>query len=207
MIVEVGARPRARRRARRRRLGLLRRARASSTPIPTSTARCGGTPTLDPLPSYGNTSMVFGNCGNSIAPLAGPQRDEIVDLLCFLEDLPLEAFQRRGAVDLGDVAASTPTPSTGQPTTVHVGGYLGHLALRTYVMGADAWSARPPPTRSRAWRTCSTTAWPAGALGLSRQPLRQGPHPAAGPGLLRRRRRVPRAVRRSSPGTARRRCR
>ena len=26
-------------------------------------------PELDPLPAYGNTSMVFGNCGNSIAPL------------------------------------------------------------------------------------------------------------------------------------------
>ena len=37
---------------------------------------------------------VFGNCGNSIAPLAGAQRDEIVDLLCFLEDLPLQAFRQ-----------------------------------------------------------------------------------------------------------------
>ena len=51
-------------------------------------------PALDPLPASGNTSMVFGNCGNSIAPLAGAQRDEIVDLLCFLEDLPLEAFRQ-----------------------------------------------------------------------------------------------------------------
>ena len=51
-------------------------------------------PDLDPLPAYGNTSAVFGYCGNSIAPLAGAQRDEIVDLLCFLEDLPLDAFER-----------------------------------------------------------------------------------------------------------------
>src|ERR1700675_1914314 len=52
------------------------------------------TPELDPLPSYGNTSLVFGNCGNSIAPLAGAQRDEIVDLLCFLAHLPLAAIRR-----------------------------------------------------------------------------------------------------------------
>jgi N-acyl-D-amino-acid deacylase len=51
-------------------------------------------PELDPLPAYGNTSMVFGNCGNSIAPLKGAQRDEIVDLLCFLEDLPVKAFEQ-----------------------------------------------------------------------------------------------------------------
>ena len=60
-------------------------------------------PHLDPLPAYGNTSMVFGNCGNSIAPLAGVQRDEIVDLLCFLEDLPLQAFHQ-DAVHLDEVA-------------------------------------------------------------------------------------------------------
>src|SRR4051812_44037261 len=39
-------------------------------------------PDLDPLPAYGNTTVVFGNCGNSISPLVGEQRDEIVDLLC-----------------------------------------------------------------------------------------------------------------------------
>ena len=52
-------------------------------------------PDLDPLPAYGNTTAVFGYCGNSIAPLAGAQRDEVVDLLCFLEDLPVEAFRAR----------------------------------------------------------------------------------------------------------------
>ncbi len=49
-------------------------------------------PGLDPLPAYGNTSLVFGYCGNSLAPLAGAQRDEILDLLGFLEDLPVEAL-------------------------------------------------------------------------------------------------------------------
>ena len=52
-------------------------------------------PDHDPLPAYGTTTAVFGNCGNSIAPSAGRQRDEVVDLLCFLEDLPVEAFRRQ----------------------------------------------------------------------------------------------------------------
>ena len=93
---------------------------------------------LDPLPASGNTSMVFGNCGNSIAPLAGAQRDEIVDLLCFLEDLPLEAFHHlvpwtweRWPEYVAALEA--------QPTSVHAGGYVGHLSLRTYVMGSEAW--------------------------------------------------------------------
>jgi len=124
-------------------------------------------PELDPLPSYGNTSAVFGNCGNSIAPLAvGAQRDEIVDLLCFLEDLPLEAFQRLVPwtwETWPEYAAALRT----QPTTVHLGGYLGHLALRTYVMGEHAWTRAA--TRGEIERMCAVLdeGLAAGALGLS----------------------------------------
>lgn len=96
-------------------------------------------PDLDPLPAYGNTTVVFGNCGNSIAPLAGTQRDEIIDLLCFLEDLPLDAFHK----ELPWTWQRWPEYAEavrGQPTSVNVSGYLGHLALRTFVMGPDAWT-------------------------------------------------------------------
>ena len=125
-------------------------------------------PDLDPLPAYGNTTCVFGYCGNSIAPLAGAQRDEIVDLLCFLEDLPLDAFRPRGAVDVGTVARVHRRRSPTQPTAVHVGGYLGHLALRTYVMGAAAWERAATADEVAAHvRGCSTRACAHGALGLS----------------------------------------
>ncbi len=124
-------------------------------------------PELDPLPSYGNTSMVFGNCGNSIAPLAaGPQRDEIVDLLCFLEDLPLEAFRRLIPWNWETWPEYTEALRS-QPTTVHVAGYLGHLALRTYVLGPAAWERAA--TTEEIERMCSVLddGLAAGALGLS----------------------------------------
>ena len=121
---------------------------------------------LEPLPGSGNTSMVFGNCGNSIAPLAGDQRDDIVDLLCFLEDLPVEAFHRlvpwswERWPDYVDALAS-------RPTTVHAGGYVGHLALRTYVMGAPAWErAATPPEVARMCEVLDE-GLAVGALGLS----------------------------------------
>jgi N-acyl-D-aspartate/D-glutamate deacylase len=121
---------------------------------------------LDPLPASGNTSMVFGNCGNSIAPLAGDQRDEIVDLLCFLEDLPLEAFHRlvpwtwERWPEYVDALEH-------QPTVVHAGGYVGHLALRTYVMGAAAWERAA--TDDEVARMCAVLdeGLAVGALGLS----------------------------------------
>ncbi len=124
-------------------------------------------PALDPLPSYGNTSMVFGNCGNSIAPLAaGAQRDEIVDLLCFLEDLPLEAF-RREVPWTWERWPEYADALTGQPTTVHVGGYLGHLALRTYVMGEDAWTRAATADEVARMASLLDDGLQAGAMGLS----------------------------------------
>ena len=123
-------------------------------------------PDLDPLPASGNTACVFGNCGNSIAPLDGPQRDEIVDLLCFLEDLPLEAFERLVPWTW------TTWPEymdalRGQPTTVHVGGYLGHLALRTYVMGPAAWERAATSDEIARMVAVLDEGLAAGALGLS----------------------------------------
>ena len=121
---------------------------------------------LDPLPASGNTSMVFGNCGNSIAPLAGDQRDEIVDLLCFLEDLPLEAFHRlvpwswERWPEYVDALAS-------QPTTVHAGGFVGHLALRTYVMGEAAWERAATPEETARMCEVLDEGLAVGALGLS----------------------------------------
>ena len=124
-------------------------------------------PELDPLPAYGNTSMVFGNCGNSIAPLAaGPQRDELVDLLCFLEDLPVKAFEQEIPWNW-ETWPEYMDALAGQPTAVHMAGYLGHIALRTYVMGADAWSREA--TADEIARMCSVLddGLATGALGLS----------------------------------------
>jgi len=123
-------------------------------------------PDLDPLPSYGNTSMVFGNCGNSIAPLAGAQRDEIVDLLCFLEDLPLEAFQKKIPWSWEDWPQYARALRT-QPTSVHVGGYLGHLSLRTFVMGAAAWERAATADEIARMAQMLDDGLRAGAMGLS----------------------------------------
>lgn len=124
-------------------------------------------PGLDPLPAYGNTSMVFGNCGNSIAPLApGAQRDEIVDLLCFLEDLPLRAFEREIPWNW-ETWPQYMDALRGRPTAVHMAGYLGHVALRTFVMGADAWTRAA--TAEEIERMCAVLdeGLASGALGLS----------------------------------------
>ena len=51
-------------------------------------------PELDPLPGYGVTTMVMGNCGFSLAPApADPAaRHEIVKIFSFFEDIPEKPF-------------------------------------------------------------------------------------------------------------------
>lgn len=123
-------------------------------------------PDLDPLPAYGNTTMVFGNCGNSIAPTKGAERDEIVDLLCFLEDLPVEAFRNKLPwtwQTWGEYRDALQT----QPTAVNLGGYLGHLSLRTFVMGDDAWQREAIPAEIEQMCQVLDEGLAAGALGLS----------------------------------------
>ncbi|MFM8861480.1 MAG: amidohydrolase family protein, partial [Acidimicrobiia bacterium] len=123
-------------------------------------------PALDPLPAHGNTSMVFGNCGNSIAPvIAGPQRDEIVDLLCFLEDLPLGAFQHEIPWSW-ETWPQYMSALGSAPTAVHMAGYLGHVTLRTYVMGADAWQRAATAAEISAMAAVLDEGLAAGALGL-----------------------------------------
>ncbi|HEV8299117.1 MAG TPA: amidohydrolase family protein [Acidimicrobiales bacterium] len=123
-------------------------------------------PDLDPLPAYGNTSAVFGYCGNSIAPLAGAQRDEVVDLLCFLEDLPLEAF-RREVPWTWEAWPDYQRALMGAPASVNLGGYLGHVSLRTYVMGEAAWERTANDDERSRMAAVLDDALAHGALGLS----------------------------------------
>jgi N-acyl-D-aspartate/D-glutamate deacylase len=123
-------------------------------------------PDLDPLPAYGNTTAIFGYCGNSIVPVAGSQRDEMVDLLCFLEDLPLEAFHKEIPWSWERWPAYM-TALAGQPTSLNVGGYFGHLALRTYVMGEAAWERAAQDDEIGRMCELLDEALRHGALGLS----------------------------------------
>jgi N-acyl-D-aspartate/D-glutamate deacylase len=120
----------------------------------------------DPLPGHGVTTVVTGNCSLSLAPLRVADRDQLIDMFCFIEDLPVEAFQRgvpwdwetfeefRGAFDRRGAA-------------VNQASFVGHSAIRLYVMG-DASFLRPSDAREReeivaVFESCLD----AGALGLS----------------------------------------
>lgn len=123
-------------------------------------------PSLDPLPSYGVTSAVFGNCGVSMAPSAGGQREDLVALFCFLEDLPKVAFDRH-VPWAWETWPEYWDAARGHATSVNTAGYLGHLSLRTYVMGPEAWERAATPAEVQRMTALADAALDAGALGLS----------------------------------------
>jgi N-acyl-D-aspartate/D-glutamate deacylase len=123
-------------------------------------------PTLDPLPSYGVTTVVMGNCGLGIAPARDDVRDDVVDLMCFIEELPGSLASScvpwgwRTWSEYHDVAAQT-------PTTVTPFAYVAHNALRAAAMGRDAWDREATDAEIEAMAALLDDALAHGALGMS----------------------------------------
>ena len=97
----------------------------------------------DPLGScscyHGVTTVIMGNCGFTLAPCAAKDADMVFRNLERAEDLSRDAMKAgidwrwetfREYLDVLDAL----------PKGINYGGYIGHSALRTYVMGERAFS-------------------------------------------------------------------
>src|SRR5256884_8509992 len=83
---------------------------------------------------HGVTTVVMGNCGFTLAPCGKPERHLVVRNLERAEDIAAEAM------DAGIDWTWTTFPEfldrvEGLPKGINYAGYIGHSALRTYVMG------------------------------------------------------------------------
>jgi N-acyl-D-amino-acid deacylase len=123
-------------------------------------------PSLDPLPVYGITTIVMGNCGLGIAPVSPEVRDDIVDLLCFIEELP--PILSDTSVPWGWSSWSEYADRTReQATAVQPFAYTAHNALRASAMGREAWERAATTDEVTAMAVLLDDALDAGALGLS----------------------------------------
>jgi N-acyl-D-aspartate/D-glutamate deacylase len=122
---------------------------------------------LDPSAGYGVTSIIMGNCGFGVAPLAAPAAySDAVDIMSFIEDLPRELF---------DKMPWDWTKWSGyrdallrQPLPVNFGVFFGHLALRISVMGPqDAWTRAATPDEIGQMAAALDEGLSAGAMGFS----------------------------------------
>lgn len=126
----------------------------------------------DPIASsscwHGVTSVVVGNCGVTFAPVRPDGRAVLAAMMESVEDIPRASILDGLPWDwegyggyLGWLART--------PKGVHVGGMVGHAAVRTYVMGDRACDEGAAPTDAEvaAMARIVADAVAAGALGCS----------------------------------------
>lgn len=94
-------------------------------------------PTLDPLPLYGITTAVGGNCGFTLAPITEADVDYISRMFSRVEDIPLESLEAGLAWNWSSTGEYLDEVARHEPS-INVGFLVGHSTLRRKVMGDRA---------------------------------------------------------------------
>jgi N-acyl-D-aspartate/D-glutamate deacylase len=125
---------------------------------------------------HGITSVVMGNCGFTLAPCAAKDKAMVVRNLQRAEDIPPQAMEAginwrwTTFPEFLDTLASL-------PKGINYSGYIGHAAIRTFVMGERAFDQRATEDDLRAMERIVREAIRAGAMGFttSRSPAHETP--------------------------------
>ena len=130
-------------------------------------------PNMEPLPGYGITTSINGNCGFSMAPAPKSREDRqsIIEIFNFFEDIPEEPMATSVPWDWDTWSEYKASMLRNVRVPVNFAAYCGHIPLRLTVMGQDAWTRAA--THEEIQRMCSLLddALRAGALGLSSNQL------------------------------------
>ncbi len=123
-------------------------------------------PTLGPSPSLGVTTVIMGNCGFTIAPCRPGDRDLFMRNLTQVEGMSLDALKAgiqwdfEGFPDYLDAIER-------QGVMPNVAAFVGHSALRTYVMKEAAVERAATADELDAMCDIVTEAMAAGAVGFA----------------------------------------
>ena len=124
----------------------------------------------DPLGScscyHGVTTVIMGNCGFTLAPCAAKDADFVFRNLERAEDLSRDAM-RAGIDWRWETFREYLDVLDALPKGINYGGYIGHSALRTYVMGERAFSEQATPDELKRMQHEVQDAVRAGAIGFS----------------------------------------
>ena len=124
----------------------------------------------DPMGScscyHGITSVVMGNCGFTLAPCRASEVDYVFRNLERAEDISREAMQA-GIEWNWETYPEYLDVLDGLPKGINYAGYMGHSALRTYVMGERAFSEKATEDEMAAMSHQVRKAVRAGAIGFS----------------------------------------
>ena len=124
----------------------------------------------DPLGScscwHGVTSAIMGNCGFALAPCRPGEREWLARCLEAVEDIPVSAMM--AGIDWTWESFPDYLETVARlPKAINYGAYIGHSALRMYVMGERALSEPAADDNLAAMRAAVREALRAGAMGFS----------------------------------------
>lgn len=119
-------------------------------------------------PWHGVTTAVIGNCGFSVAPTRPAHREIIIRTLENVEGMTVAALH----AGLGEDWPFETFPQyldalQARGIGINVGAFIGHTALRTYVLGEDATEREATPEEVSAMQRLVVEAMQAGALGFA----------------------------------------
>ncbi|WP_380872659.1 amidohydrolase [Sphingomonas sp. DBB INV C78] len=126
-------------------------------------------PDLDPLPGYGATTVILGNCGFTAAPLH-PEKAaqlEMIKIFSFFEDIPEGPFLEHLPWDWSKWSEYKASMEAKVKVPANYAAFVGHIAIRLAVMGLEAWERVATPEEIRRMAELLDDALAAGALGMS----------------------------------------
>jgi N-acyl-D-aspartate/D-glutamate deacylase len=124
-------------------------------------------PGLTPSSWHGVTTVVAGNCGFSLAPLRAEHQELMIETLENVEDMLPDTL--RAGVDwsafgtYGDYLDAVER----RGVRINFGGYVGHTAVRLWVLGTEASERPATPQELTDMRWLVAEAMDAGALGFA----------------------------------------
>ncbi len=126
-------------------------------------------PDLDPMPGYGVSTIVMGNCGFTAAPVSDdPEvRMEMINIFSFFEDIPEKPFVQNLPWDWRKWSEYKDSMVRRLDVPANYCAFVGHIAIRLAVMGMDAWTRVATPDEIKAMAEHLDDALQAGALGMS----------------------------------------
>ena len=126
-------------------------------------------PTASPASWHGVTTVLMGNCGFSIAPAKPDDVPWLLEMLSRVEGMSAPALQE-GVTFAGGSFGDFLRGFDGR-IAVNAAGFVGHSAVRRYVMGEDAQTRTATPDEIEAMRALVRDAMAAGAVGFSTSQL------------------------------------
>lgn len=121
--------------------------------------------TASPSCYHGVTTVIGGNCGFSIAPLAPSAADYLMRMLARVEGMPLESLQAGVPWDWNSFGEYLDRFEG--KLGVHAGFMVGHSAIRTHVMGERAVGHEATPDELKQMVALLRTSIREGGMGFS----------------------------------------